>query len=151
MSFVRIKKIKGKEYAYLVENTWDKGKVRQKTLKYLGKINKFKTKKIDEFEENNPLQSILKNTLLSAGFNEELKNNKLYVNLNKKKVFFNNKEATIKLNDGFLSSNNLKKLLMYTAGEETTPGLKLAKILDETGINITKECFIRLYRVLHAN
>ena len=37
MAFVRTKKLKGKEYRYLVENYRDaRGKVRQRTIKYLG-------------------------------------------------------------------------------------------------------------------
>ena len=40
MAFVRTKKITGKEYRYLVENYRDgsTGKVRQRTLKYLGAV-----------------------------------------------------------------------------------------------------------------
>ena len=40
MAFVRTKKIKGKEYRYLVEGYRDdRGKVRQRTIKYLGAAN----------------------------------------------------------------------------------------------------------------
>jgi Putative restriction endonuclease len=39
MAFVRTKKVKGKQYRYLVESYRDKqGKVRQRTLKYLGAV-----------------------------------------------------------------------------------------------------------------
>ena len=48
MGFIRIKKINGKEYAYLVENKWykrgfkSKGKgSRQTVSKYLGRVYKF--------------------------------------------------------------------------------------------------------------
>ena len=55
MSFIRTKKIDGKEYAYLVENKWYKhsfkGKgrgPRQKVSKYLGRVYNFnKTENID--------------------------------------------------------------------------------------------------------
>ena len=42
--FIRIKKIKGKEYAYLVKNTWKKRKKssRQTSSSYLGKVIKLK-------------------------------------------------------------------------------------------------------------
>jgi Uma2 family endonuclease len=40
MAFVRTKKLKGKEYRYLVENYRDaSGKVRQRTIKYLGAVS----------------------------------------------------------------------------------------------------------------
>ena len=41
MAYVRIKKVKGKEYKYLVEGYRDKdGKVKQRTIKYLGAVEK---------------------------------------------------------------------------------------------------------------
>ncbi|MEN9518288.1 MAG: hypothetical protein RLZZ381_876, partial [Cyanobacteriota bacterium] len=40
MAFVRTKKLKGKEYRYLVENYRDdQGKVRQRNIKYLGAVS----------------------------------------------------------------------------------------------------------------
>jgi len=38
MAFIRAKKIKNRIYYYEVENTWVGGKVRQKVLRYFGKI-----------------------------------------------------------------------------------------------------------------
>lgn len=42
MSFERIKKVNGHEYKYLVENVRDKesGKVKQKIIKYIGRVDK---------------------------------------------------------------------------------------------------------------
>ena len=46
MTFVRTKKIKGKEYRYLVESYRDEdGKVKQRTIEYLGAVEKGKTDK----------------------------------------------------------------------------------------------------------
>lgn len=39
--FIRKKFIKGHEYWYLVKNTWQGGKSRQKVVKYLGKYGSF--------------------------------------------------------------------------------------------------------------
>ncbi len=39
--FIRKKKIKGKEYAYLVENKYINGRVKQKVKRYLGKVFRF--------------------------------------------------------------------------------------------------------------
>ena len=36
MAFIRTKKIKGKRYAYIVENKWKKKKVKQRVLKHIG-------------------------------------------------------------------------------------------------------------------
>lgn len=40
MSFERIKKVNGHEYKYLVENTRVDGKIKQKIIKYLGRVDK---------------------------------------------------------------------------------------------------------------
>ena len=39
MAFIRRKMIKGREYFYEVENTWEDGKVRQKVLRYRGPVS----------------------------------------------------------------------------------------------------------------
>ena len=41
MVFFRIKKIKGKEYAYIVENEWKRKSSRQKVKGYIGKVYRF--------------------------------------------------------------------------------------------------------------
>ena len=51
MAFIRIKKIKGIEYAYIVENSWQENKVKQKVKKYLGKVYKFERKKFKNVDE----------------------------------------------------------------------------------------------------
>ena len=38
--FLRKKKVKNKEYLYAVENSWNKGIVKQKVKKYLGRVHK---------------------------------------------------------------------------------------------------------------
>ena len=46
MAYIRTKKVKGKKYQYLVEGYRDKdGKVRQRTIKYLGAVDKSKADK----------------------------------------------------------------------------------------------------------
>ena len=46
MAYIRTKKVKGKEYQYLVEGYRDKdGKVKQRTIKYLGAVDKNKANK----------------------------------------------------------------------------------------------------------
>jgi hypothetical protein len=35
--FIRIKKVKNKDYFYLVKNEWQDGTCRQKVIKYLGR------------------------------------------------------------------------------------------------------------------
>ncbi|MBW2992625.1 hypothetical protein KY345_05400 [Candidatus Woesearchaeota archaeon] len=55
MAFVRIKKVKGKQYAYLVQNNWRKGKIRkrkgvkQKVKAYLGRVYRLVREKDIDF------------------------------------------------------------------------------------------------------
>lgn len=149
MAFVRIKKVKGKEYAYLVENKWKKGKVQQKTKKYLGRAKKYETTKIADFLGANPLASLVANALTNAGFDEKLKHEEVKIDLQKKKVKKGRSEAAIILNEGILSSHTLQALLNYEATEEEKPGMKLAKALGDAGVDLSNECFIKLYKVLH--
>jgi hypothetical protein len=149
MVFVRLKKVKGKDYAYLVKNEWKKGKVKQKTVKYLGRANKYESGKISEFMNVNPLASILSNSLTNAGFSDKLKHEKVTVSLQRKKVLNGRKEGAIILNEGILSSQTLQELLNYEPLNEERPGVRLANTLQNAGIKVTNECFINLYKVLH--
>lgn len=45
MAFLRKKTIKGKQYLYEVENTWENGHVRQKVLRYVGPVNPIRKRK----------------------------------------------------------------------------------------------------------
>ena len=48
MAFLRIKKVKGNEYAYLVENKWKSGS-RQKVKGYIGRVHRFDKKEDKDF------------------------------------------------------------------------------------------------------
>lgn len=56
MAFIRIKKIKGHDYYYLVKNQWDpvKKKSTQQIIKYLGNIKNLNINDIPEEHRNNP-------------------------------------------------------------------------------------------------
>ncbi|MBW2966023.1 hypothetical protein KY342_02890, partial [Candidatus Woesearchaeota archaeon] len=63
MSFIRTKKIKGAEYAYIVENRWRKrrkNKVKQKTNKYLGRVYRFNRVGVMDFFEFYKIEDINK-------------------------------------------------------------------------------------------
>jgi hypothetical protein len=56
MAFIRIKKIKGYHYYYLVKSKWDPVKRRstQQTIKYLGNAKNISINDIPEEYRNNP-------------------------------------------------------------------------------------------------
>ena len=66
MAFFRIKKIKGKEYTYLVENEWKRKGSRQKVKGYLGRIYRFDLKNKNsfiEFVKNDDLEKYIEESI----------------------------------------------------------------------------------------
>ncbi|MBD3354464.1 hypothetical protein GF361_00585 [Candidatus Woesearchaeota archaeon] len=167
MSFIRTKKIKGKEYAYIVENKWKKrGKrVKQKTKKYLGRVYRHSKAEetdfyeffdiqdiksyIDEKEKEDIIDDLIRWELDNHGFKEKqgkwIKNN-CFLDLDKKKVY-NEKENNIALgfNDGFLTTYALRKLYNFSADSEEE-GYDFAKMFIEAGINVPKEVFVGIFK-----
>tara|TARA_Y100000031_G_C8178793_1_gene365426 strand:+ start:119 stop:634 length:516 start_codon:yes stop_codon:yes gene_type:complete len=161
MPFVRIKKISNKEYAYLVENTWKKRKKssRQKSLKYLGRV--FRLEKANElnyvFDEaldfKKAVLDLIKSELKCFSFigEDKLKNEDLIVDFSNHKVYSekNNKEITIKMNEGYFNSYSLKKVLSFTPeGDMNEIAFSLANSFVAAGIDIPKDIFINLYHKL---
>ena len=160
MSFIRIKNINGKEYAYLVENKWykrgfkSKGKgSRQKVSKYLGKvysfdktndIDFFKFNKIDDTEQyliNINQDNVIKDLVIWELFRHNIDINEFSINFNNKKIKKNKKNITIKLNEGFLNSHTLRRLFNLKSNDS----YYLAKCFVEAGIEIPKEVFVGLF------
>jgi hypothetical protein len=50
VSFLRKKTIRGREYYYEVENTWENGHVRQKVLRYVGPVSPIRKRKKEAAE-----------------------------------------------------------------------------------------------------
>ena len=89
MAFVRTKKIKNKEYAYIVENKYRKrgNPVKQKTKKYLGRVYRFERKNdfdffefysisdnisyLDQSSKKKLMLDLIKFELVNHGFKEE--------------------------------------------------------------------------------
>ncbi len=69
MAFIRVKKIKGKDYAYLVESRWDpvKRTSRQRILKYLGPAREVKLDDVPpEHQDERVKAFILRNSVLNS-------------------------------------------------------------------------------------
>ena len=168
MSFIRTKKIKRAEYAYIVENKWRKrrkNKVKQKSKKYLGRVYRFDrvsvvdffefyniediNKYLDEKSRYDILLDLIKLELHNHGFegkNKLLQKQECFFNLKEKKVY-NQKGNSIALafNEGFLTNYAIKKILKFEAFEEED-GYELAKIFVEAGINIPQEIFVGYFK-----
>lgn len=162
--FVRIKKIKGIPYAYLVKNTWKKGKTIQKTVKYLGRVIGVKPLSesldlsLDSMSSPKDLfYSLVNKQLLALGFKPKNKtvyfNKELNVEFNFRSLSFKqqNKNCVLKLNEGFVCDYNLKRLRKVIEGSVSCrdedfydSGKELARALVDLGFILQKDQFQKL-------
>jgi hypothetical protein len=168
MAFVRIKKIKGKEYAYLVQSKWRsaKGKTpKQKFKAYLGRVYKLAKEKdigfwetVDSDAESylrlatkeKMLHDLVRYELIKHGFNNAdgiWTKDFMKIDIKKRKILNDNRaECVLSINEGHLCSHKIKELLKFeqTLGVEES-GYKLAKMFIESGINVPQDVFIAYY------
>ena len=162
MGFIRVKKINGSEYAYLVENKWYKrgfkGKgrgSRQKVSRYLGRVYFFdKTDGWDflTFKSINNLEQYLKNNSNNKNqifrdlvewelFRHSIDKNEFTIDLNNKKILNGKKEVSLRMNEGFLNSFTLSRLFNINSNDS----YYLAKCFVEAGIEVPKEIFVGIF------
>lgn len=157
MSFIRIKKIKNKEYAYLIKNRWLKTKKqpKQKVIGYLGRTIRPKIKshmnetsffdfkniyEPEDYTETNPKEKILKDLIEFEIARHDID---IELDFNKPALKANNREVVLKVNEGFMCSYTIKILKNLSPnGEEEEVALELAKGFVNAGIAIPKEIFI---------
>lgn len=160
--FVRTKRFKNNEYAYLVQNKWTKEGTRQKTVRYLGKVicpqvedpkikiepNKGTTdllgiRELEKKSYKETLRIILNQVIREI----ELKNyQNISINISKSEVLLDGKPCVLRLKGGFLCDYTLKRLfnLRYIGQEKLEFGYKLAESLLMCGISLDKERFVEL-------
>lgn len=163
MAFIRTKKIKGAEYAYIVENSWRKRgkKVKQKSKKYLGKVYRFEAQDIDfaefhsihdelDYVQNNTKERIIFDLvaweLAKHGFKKEggkLVNGEC-VFANKKIVNLKGNKIALGFNEGYMSNYGISKLLHFQADVEED-AYDLAKLFVEAGFDVPKEIFVGIF------
>lgn len=156
MAFVRTKKLKGKEYAYLVENEWTINGSRQKVKAYLGRVIRplklrERPAQTDGLSYKQAVMSLIKQELQNHGFDETLTfDNKIKADL--ENAAFNNsgKNIVLAMNEGFLCSQTLKDALnIQLTGHEEKAGTKLANALVEAGLKIPKDTFVELFEKIY--
>ncbi len=172
MSFIRTKKIKGNEYAYIVENKWRKrrkNKVKQIMSKYLGRVYRFDRNSVIDFFEFYSIEDVnkyingkskydilldlIKLELSNHGFEEKdelLVKEGCYFDLNERRVRTSrSKKVAIAMNEGYLTNYAIKKILRFEAFDEEEDGYLLAKLFIEAGINIPKDVFVGFFRKIY--
>ena len=162
MAFFRIKKIKGKEYAYIVENEWKRKSSRQKVKAYLGRVYRFelmnnvdltqflKTTTIEDYINNNPKNKIINDLIEWELFKHGINKQELLIDLNNIRTQKNKKNIAIFINEGFMCNVTLKNLLEFKPeGDEETDGYRFARAFVEAGVKVPQEVFIGLFGKLY--
>ena len=162
MSFFRIKKIKGKEYAYIVENEWNRKGSRQKVKGYIGRAYKFDLKndagfsqyiKIDNaqnYVENSDKNKIISDLVEWELFKFGISKNEFDVDLSNATIQKNRKSVALHINEGFMCSLTLKNLLEFKPeGDEEADGYRLARCFVDAGIKVPQDVFVGLFGKLY--
>ncbi len=160
--FFRIKKIKGKEYAYIVENEWLNKCSRQKVKGYLGRAYRFELKNnvdflsylnigdIKNYIEENDIKKIINDLIEWEFFKFNVNKNDFSTDVNNKIIQKNKKNVVLLINDGFMCFLTLQNLLEFKPdGNEESDGYRLARALVEAGIRVPQEIFIGLFGKLY--
>lgn len=157
MVFFRIKKIKDKDYAYIVENHWKTNGSRQKVKGYIGRIYRFnlvnnvdfleylKIENIQNYIENNDKNKIINDLIKWELFKFGISNQEFSIDLNNIKIQKNNKDVVFLINEGFMCSLTLKNLLKFKPSDEQIDGYRLARAFVEAGIKVPQEIFVGLF------
>lgn len=159
--FFRIKKIKGKEYTYSVENEWSRKGSRQKVKGYIGRAYRFELKNdigflqhlglqnAGEFIESNDFRKIVASLVEWELFKFDIDKSQFSIDFENSKVEKKRRNAVIMINDGYLCSETLKNLIEFRPENEEQNGYRLARAFVEAGIKVPQEIFIGLFNKLY--
>lgn len=138
--FIRTKQIKKYHYAYLVENTWKKGRSKQRVVQYLGRVYSVKTPPPAHSLGEDIIKSLLEHELSLCEHN-------IRIDFDTKEVLKGGKEIVLGLNGGFFCTYTFTELhkALYVRNEEV-PGTALAQAFSNAGLRIPQEAFISLYK-----
>lgn len=151
--FIRLKKIKGQHYGYVVSNNWTGKGARQKVAKYLGKVHKperARSKGLKEYLGIDDIEAYISSKSYHEMIDDllklELHNHKaddaFFVAGHELKTLMG-KSAIMHANNGFLCGQTIKPLKEYRADEDD--GTRLADLVTAAGISIEKEHFVMLF------
>ncbi len=166
--FLRIKNIKGKEYAYRVKNKWTEKGARQKVVGYLGRLHRLELKNESSFENfvsenskmsyddymrnmdfNTIVMNLITWEILRHGGIEKKENifdfGDFKAELGNMSVSSSGREIVLRMNEGYLCKYTLKNIFGIQLGEEQEPGMDFAHALVNAGLNVPQEVFVKLY------
>jgi len=151
--FVRVKKIKGRPYAYLVENEWTPWGSRQRVNKYLGKthiLSRLSEGLVDMPTGLQPaIVEAIAQELQNHGFSKKgntLVKENIVVNLDEKTVREKNKKVVLEMNEGYLCDHTFEQLLTFEPPEKPDDrAKKLATLVLAAGLKLSNEQFVHLF------
>src|SRR3989344_6982461 len=159
--FFRIKKVKGKEYAYLVENEWGKKGSRQRVKGYIGRAYRFNLndniefmqfkniQDIGKYVDDNSFRKIICDLVEWELSRHNVDRNMFSVDLDVMKVRQNKKKAVMIINDGFFCYNTLSNLVNLKLNNNEEEGYLFARAFVEAGIKVPQEIFVALFGKLY--
>ena len=156
--FFRIKKVKGKEYGYEVENRWIHNGCKQKVKGYLGRVHKFRLMsdisflqflKIEDFESysnSKDTHKMIIDLIDWELFRFDVNKAEFSIDLRNAVVRRGNKNVALAINDGLMCSATLRNLInIKTIGDEQNDGYRLARACVEAGLKVPQEVFVVLF------
>ncbi len=154
--FFRIKKIRGNEYAYIVENEWKRKGSRQKVKAYIGRayrfnlendadfLKYFSIKDTNDYVKNNSKEKVVNDLIMWELFRFGIKKEEFLIDISKSSVKKNKRNAVLLLNEGFMCNLTLRNLLEFKPSDPETDGYRLARAFVEAGIKIPEDIFVAL-------
>ena len=160
MAFIRVKIIKGKQYAYLIENKWLKTKKmpKQKVVGYLGSIitphiketmadasffDFYNIYEPEDYLGDKSRDTILKDLVKFELVRHDADGKIIKFDSDKFTLTSANRGIVLKINQGFLCSHTIQALKDFDArGDEEDVGIALAKAFVNAGIAVPKDIFI---------
>lgn len=174
--FIRVKKVKDYEYAYLVNSKWRKrAKIRgmkkwpeHKYLGHIGRVYRFEPSYFCDFSDFiggdfklflekfgvcEVYKKFIEYELINCGFkknNDLYYNGKVIIDFSKLMVHCNGKEAVVKINreKGYICSLYLEELFKINKINGRVEGINLMKRLKQVGAKIDPEDFYFLVKKL---
>ena len=156
MSFVRIKTIKGHQYAYQVENHWNGTSSRQKVTAYLGKVLSFPTTQSAPAPDMSGafgacVDELIAWQLVRMGFKRQdrkLSKGKLAFDLDRQSFMKSERPTAcvIKNHEGYICMKTIQTLRQFHAsGLDHETGKELALAVVNAGLELPKELFVALF------
>lgn len=159
--FIRIKRIKSHEYAYLVKNSWIRGATRQKVSRYLGRVHRPAQVREEPCRRFLPDDAIAKCSsrelilrlldwvLSEHGFKKQgtrWRLDGIVVDQSSCTIRRRGRDVVIGLNNDYLCGFTLRRLLRFKSAKSPEQvGVALARAFVGAGIPVPEDVFVNVF------